>query len=444
MKKLSSTFSNISLLRSKIFSQIEKNGLSEPCYKEVLDYAIDEFESNGFGKDYYGYHNIEHLLEVPFCTLLVASAKQSPILTHEDLKHLFVSALFHDFDPDKINDRPGEENVLKYLVKDSTFKELITKAAIDFEFIKILILRTTYPWSGELKQSAEKAIQKCFEASEIIKNNPEKQEHYLWLGWLLSVIDRMASYAIGNFSKAMHMAKMNSYALAWHPTVLVHYSVIYFEELIGKELEMSKVVLRCLPKDIQKNFMNNVQKFMKLRQQEIQVQSYFIYNNLKLVPKIESGKIKKNKEFVNILHSIYRVLPRPLRFKEENFEQVLNDSDTILNTLRLGNTNGSIIGFARGGPLENYNLPPEIHDVNFGKKNTIFLEPIALKMGYWGFGGEDAMRHLFIRQVHALNYEHLTSFVFRDGIERRVKSMEKAKIVAKFDPERWDYYRIRL
>ena len=143
------------------------------------------------------------------------------------------------------------------------------------------------------------------------------------------------------------------------------------------------------------------------------------------------------------MHSIYLELPKPLRL-ERNFKESLSEPTTILNTLRLRDKNGPIIGFAKGGPLEHYQLRTEIKDENFGKNNTIFLEPIALKMGYWGLGGGHEMRQLFVMQAHAMNYEHLTSFALRDVIERRCKGMERAEFVTKFDPERWDYYRIKL
>ena len=115
-----------------------------------------------------------------------------------------------------------------------------------------------------------------------------------------------------------------------------------------------------------------------------------------------------------------------------------------MNTLRLGNTDGPIIGFAKGGPLENYKFRVEIKDENYGKRNTMFLEPIALKMGYWGLGGGHMIRQLFLMQAHTMKYEFLTSFALRDVIEKRTKSFERAEFVTKFDPERWDYYRIKL
>jgi len=65
-------------------------------------------------------------------------------------------------------------------------------------------------------------------------------------------------------------------------------------------------------------------------------------------------------------------------------------------------------------------------------------------MGYWGLGAGHTLRQIFLMQAHTMNFNFLTSFAFRDVIEKRTKSMEKAQFVFKFDPERWDYYRIEL
>ena len=438
-------FANPHSLRNGIFDLLSSVKLATDENVKLLDYTTELFNKNGLSSDYYGYHNIDHELEVTLGTLLVCGGEESiPELSDDDLKYLFVSALFHDFDPEKSVDKPHEENVLKSISLDSTIKDLIIKAGIDFEIIKVLILRTVYPWEGHLRESAEKEIEKCFQISEITKDNPEMQKHYLWLGWLLSIIDRVTGYALGDFSKALHLAKMNSHASAWNPALMIKRSVMYFEGLIGGESDMCEMVLRCLPKHMRKNFMQNVQEFMKLRQKEIQIQSDFIYNNLKLVSKIESMPIRKNTAFVDTLHSIYLELPKPLRLEEKDFGESINDNDILLNTLRLGNTDGPIIGFAKGGPLENYKFRVEIKDENYGKRNTMFLEPIALKMGYWGLGGGRMIRQLFLMQAHTMKYEFLTSFALRDVIEKRTKSFERAEFVTKFDPERWDYYRIKL
>ena len=190
--------------------------------------------------------------------------------------------------------------------------------------------------------------------------------------------------------------------------------------------------------------MKNIQSFTELRDQEIKIQNDFADKKLKFVTKMEHIKIKQDTEFVSSLNSIFLQLPRPLRFNENNFAESLTDSETILTTLRLNTLNGPVIGFAKGGPLENYKLRSEINDLNHGKKNTIFLEPIAVSMGYWGLGAGHRLRQSFIMQSPTMNYDYLTSFAFRDVIASRVNGMEKAEFVTKFDPERWDYYRISL
>jgi len=79
------------------------------------------------------------LLEVPFCTLLVGDSNKIPNLSHNDLIYLFIAAIFHDFEPDKITDKPNEENVLKNLQIDAKLKELILDTGIEFEIVKLLI-----------------------------------------------------------------------------------------------------------------------------------------------------------------------------------------------------------------------------------------------------------------------------------------------------------------
>jgi len=431
-------------LKNEIISQIVESGLDEDCYIEMLNYTIELFETQGLGSEYYGYHNINHELEVTYVALLAANRNHFlDKFTKDDVKYLYASALFHDFDPQKNVDKPHEESVLKFISMDKKLRKLLDEAGLDLEIIKVLILRTTYPWSGELKKNAEKQIQQCFKNSELTKNNEPFQEHILHLEWYLSVVDRVSGYTLGDFSKAMEMAKMNAHALAWRPSLIVRSSVAYFEELLNKETEMCKIILKSLPKQMRKNFFDTVLSFMNLRQQEITVQADYAYENLKLVPTIEQMEIRKDPEFIKTLYSIFKELPAPLQFANENFEESVRNPDVILNTLRLNDCKGEIVGFAKGGLLETYQLRPEIKDENYGYKNTIFLEPLALKMGYWGLRGGSEMRHLFIMQAHALKYKFMTSFALRDVIRARIEK-EKAEFVTLFDPERWDYYRIQI
>jgi hypothetical protein len=434
-------FANAHSMRNKILSLMTQHGLEDDCYLEMLDYTIDLFESQGLGTEYYGYHNINHELEVTYVSLLAINQEKIQ-LTEEDKKYLYVAALFHDFDPQNV-DKPHEESVLKFISTDKKLQQSLTFAKIDLEIIKVLILRTTYPWSGEIRKNAEIEIKKCFERSEIAKNNQQTQKHIMELGRYLSVVDRISGYLLGDFTKAMEMAKMNAHALAWRPSIIVRTSVAYFEELLNKETLMLKAILKELPKEMRKNFFDTILSFMRIREQEVSIQANYSYENLKLIPTIENQSIQEDAEFAQTLYDIFLELPKPLQFGKENFKESIKNPETIINTLRLNNNKGEIVGFAKGGPLETYQLREEIRDENFGLKNTVFLEPLALKMGYWGLRGGSEMRHLFIMQAHSMKYKFMTSFALRDVIRARIDK-EEAEFVQVFDPERWDYYRVRL
>ena len=429
-------------MRNEILSLMSQHGLEDDCYVEMLDYTIDLFESRGLGTEYYGYHNINHELEVTYVSLLAINQEKIQF-TEEDKKYLYVAALFHDFDPQKNVDKPHEKSVLEFILKDKKLRQFMADAKIDLEIIKVLILRTTYPWSGDVRKEAEKEIKKCFETSELTKNDQQLQQHIMEIGWYLSVVDRIGGYALGDFTKAMEMAKMNAHALAWRPSIIMRTAVAYFEEILNKETGMSKEILKALPKEMRKNFFDTVLSFMRIRQQEVTIQADYAYENLKLIPTIENQKQQADPEFIQTLFDIFLELPKPLQFGKENFKESIMEPETIINTLRLNDSNGEIVGFSKGGPLEKYQLREEIRDENYGLKNTIFLEPLALKMGYWGLRGGSEMRHMFIMQAHAMKYKYLTSFALRDVIKARIDK-EDAEFVALFDPERWDYYRIKL
>ena len=434
-------FANTHSMRNEILSQMAQNGLEDDCYVEMLDYTIDLFESQGLGTEYYGYHNIYHELEVTYVSLLAINQEKIQ-LTEEDKKYLYVAALFHDFDPQKSVDKPHEKRVIKFISMDKKLQELLISAEIDLEIIKVLILRTTYPWSGKIKEVAEEEVKQCFERSEITRRNLELQQHIMEMGEYLSVIDRISGY-VGDFTKSMEMAKMNAHALAWRPSLIIRAAVAYFEEILNKETSMSKAILKALPKEMRKNFFDTVLSFMRIRQQEVSIQADYAYENLKLIPTIENKRQHEDQEFVQTLFDIFLELPKPLQFGKENFKESIKDPETIINTLRLNEPNGEIVGFAKGGPLEKYQLREEIRDENFGLTNTIFLEPLALKMGYWGLRGGSEMRHMFIMQAHSMKYKYLTSFALRDVIKARIDK-EQAEFVTQFDPERWDYYRIKI
>ncbi len=365
-------------MRNEILSLMVEKGLEDDCYVEMLDYTIDLFESQGLGADYYGYHNINHELEVTYVSLL--AAKQNKIqFTDEDLKYIYISALFHDFDPQKNVDKPHEKSVLKFISMDRKLQQLINIAGVDLEIINVLILRTTYPWRGDLKKNAEEQIKQCFRNSELTRNDQQYQEHIMKIGEYLSVIDRISGYALGDFTKSMELAKMNAHALGWRPSLIIKKAVAYFEELLNNETEMLKAILKVIPKEMRKNFFGTVLSFMKIREEEITIQADYSYENLKLVPTIEGIATRKDPKFIKTLYDIFLQLPSPLQFEKENFEDSVKNPQIIINTLRLNNKNGEIVGFSKGGPLEKYKLREEIRDENYGLGNTVFLEPLALR-----------------------------------------------------------------
>ena len=194
-------FANTHPMRKKILNLMIQNELDDDYFIEMLDYTIDLFESQGLGSDYYGYHNINHELEVTYVSLL--AVKQDIVkLSELDIKYLYVAALFHDFDPQKSVDKPHEESVLKFIESDKKLSQLIKNVNIDLEIIKVLILRTTYPWDGELKKNAELEIKICFQNSEQTRNDVQRQQHIMKIGEYLSVVDRIKWLCSRGFFKS--------------------------------------------------------------------------------------------------------------------------------------------------------------------------------------------------------------------------------------------------
>ena len=435
-------FANPPSLRNGIFDLLSSLNLATDANVKLLDYTIQLFKNNGLFSDYYGYHNVDHELEVTYVTLLSGKhAFEENYISKNDLNYLFVSALLHDFDPEKSVDKPHEKNVIQYILKDENIQKLLSDANLDKNLICAIISRTVYPWTGDIITNTEKLIQNYFSNTEI-KDNKERQKHFRDLGHFLSVADRIGGYSLGDFQKAMEMAKMNAHSSSWHPALIVRRSVVFFEDMLNNEPDMCQRVLNGLPKHMRKNFLDNIVGFMKLRQEEIQIYNQFVFDELPLVPCIQKSTLSD--DILDELLSIYRELPKPLQFTRDDFIESIRDPDTILNMLRIGNSTGKIIGFAKGGPLEKYDFDFEFEDKNRGKNNTVFLEPIAIKNGYWGFHGGRELRQLFMMQVQSKGFKFMTSFAMRDVIDERKKNDKNVVFVKKFDPERWDYFRVAL
>lgn len=430
------------IIRAHILHTLNDHGLQEPPLTQLLDHTIDLFESRSLGRRYYGYHNIHHELAVTYVMLLSAcSEKMHGSISDSDIKHLYAAALLHDFDPRKSVDKPHEKMVLEFISNDTTVTSMIKESGIDLSIVKALILSTTYPWNKENRRQTIDQIMACFAESEIAKDDAKLHEHYMHLGRCLSVVDRIAGYSLGNFAHSIELAKMNAHALAWKPSWIVRRSVAYFESLMSNETDIFHMVIKSLPTEMRKNFFDTVMEFMKLRNREIAIQADFEYDNLRFRISMDTKEIRNDPGFVTALRSIYNELPRPLQFLPDKFEESISNPEVVLNTIRI--SNGSIIGFAKGGPLEYYSLGTHIQEKNLGLYNTVFLEPLALRSGYWGLGGGSKMRSQFIMQATAKRFKYLASFALRDVIESRL-AREPIEHVQKIDPERWDYYRLRL
>ena len=134
-----------------------------------------------------------------------------------------------------------------FITEDKTIQGLLKNASLDPAIICALISRTVYPWSGSTKTITEKQMEKYFDTSSVTKDKPELCEHFKMLGHFLSVADRIGGYALGDFGKAMEMAKMNAHASGWHPALIVRRSVSFFEDMLNNDAELCELLLNSIP-----------------------------------------------------------------------------------------------------------------------------------------------------------------------------------------------------
>ena len=106
--------------------------------------------------------------------------------------------------------------------------------------------------------------------------------------------------------------------------------------------------------------------------------------------------------------------------------------------------NEAIVGYVKGGSLEKYNLRRGTFDENYGKKNTVYMEWICIKPGYWGSTGGHLLRMNFLQEAKKRGYNFITGYVHRNVIMKRIDKGEIIEVVQKYDPDKLDYYRIDL
>lgn len=444
------------VLKDKIIHLGTSVGLQDKWINRILRHAVSEFSKKGLGSDYYGYHNIDHELEAAYFALLVVNNNgansmvnnNSNIYTklvQDDIKYLFVAALFHDYDPLKQFDKPHEDSVEWFLRNDKRIKRFIDDIEINIDIVIALIHRTAYPFRGKIAEQAKKRMQELFTHAGIPENDTLKRKHYERLGWLLSVSERIAGYALGNFERARELARRNAHALGWHPSLINEESVKYFSAL-KEEKEVFEYVLDGLPEIYKNNFFNSIQAFREAWQQEIDIRNSIRAGKTTLVPIVENcvDDNKDSQYLVESIVDIHRQLPAPIRVDEKKFVSTLSDSNTVLITLRINDTSGDIVGYVKGGPLENYQLRRGTHDENLGKNNTAYMEYMSIRPGYWGVTGGHLLRLEFLKHSRHRGYSFVTSYVHRQVIVHRIEEGEDIEIVQKYDPDKLDYYRIDL
>lgn len=478
-------------LKDKIICLAVEMKLEKKWVKKTIRHAISEFSKKGLGLDYYGYHNIDHELEATYFTLLSINGHRSQSkyrhfdFSYKDIKYLFIAALFHDYDPSKKFDKPNEESVEWFLRNDPKIKRFIEIADIDIDIVIAIIYRTAYPFTGKIAEYATKRINDLIEKqTNGHQENKDKLVHYQQLGWFLSICERIAGYALGDFEHANKLARSNAHALGWHPSIMNEESVKYFDSL-KQENEMLQFVLDGIPSELKNNFFNNVSSFKKQYEQEKKIRDLAIKKQIKFTCKVERIENSIGKDNISNydLHlkkcvlGIYNKLPLPLKWEELHFISSLSDPNTILITLRINkkqltnqyendggvqmanigknidieNNNDYlpeedefIVGYVKGGPVERYGFRRGTVDENYGKNNTLYMEWICIKPGYWGSNGGHLLRMHFLLEAKRRGYDFVTGYVHRDVIYKRISKGETIQIVQKYDPDKLDYYRIDL
>jgi hypothetical protein len=473
------------VLKDKIVNLGTSMGLQDKWLQRIIRHAVSEFSKKGLGSDYYGYHNIDHELEAAYFVLLAAKGQtdnnvddeedaevvgmqyKSDKFSQEDIRYLFVAALFHDYDPLKQFDKPHEDAVEWFIRHDEKIKKFIDDVGINIDIVIAIIHRTAYPYKGRIAEHAEKRMEELFTHAGIDENDSKRRQHCRDLGWFLSVSERIAGYALGNFEHSIILARTNAHALGWHPSRIYEESVKYFS-ILKEERRMFEFVLLGIPPEYKKNLFDNMATFKDIWAREIDIRDSIRKNKIALIPVVEEigeGNANENEnenENENQSHTyplventiesvlkIFRELHVPVDINNEaRFRKSLNWSGTILVTLRVKDPHKpdeeETVGYAKGGPLENYQLRHGTHDENFGKENTAYMEWIGIKTGFWGENGGHILRLEFLKEIKQRGYSYVSGYVHRDVILHRMSVGEYVEIIQKYDPDKLDYYRYDL
>ena len=430
-------------LKDKIIDLAKISGLDEKNTKKLLRHAVSEFSKNGLGADYYGYHNIDHELEVTYFSLLAADYHlKKGQFSIDDVKAVFVAALFHDFDPLKRFDKPHEDCVETFVRSDNKIGKLVSKFNININIMLALIHRTTYPFKGDMAKYAEKRISLLLTEANIPETDTESRNHFRDLGWFLSICDRIASYCMNDFEYSKKLARLNAHAMGWHPSVINEQSVKYFTSL-KEEKNMLDFVMTGIPENYTRNLYNNISEFRHAWENEVTVKNSIRRNDVNLISVIEKCGKSMDLTLKNSIIKLYEEFYDPV-ILEKAFKRTLDDNEAILISLRTNTGKGDVVGYVKGGSLEKYSLRRGTVDVNYGKKNTAYMEWIKIKPAYWGETGGHLLRSKFLHESKQHGFQFVSSYVHRDVIISRQSKGETIEIVQKYDPDKLDYYRIKL
>lgn len=476
-------FTQESILRDNVIKLASEMGLPDKWTTKIVRHAVSEFSKKGLGADYYGYHNIDHELEATYFTLLTLhSMRRRPhdrssahlvddigdvtndhSINDHDIKYLFISALFHDYDPFKQFDKPHEESVEWFLRRDRKILQFISDIEIDINIVIALIYRTAYPFKGLIAENARKRMQELYTIAGLPNSVQQTRAHYDWLGSLLSVCERMGGYALFGFEHAKELARRNAHALGWHPSMINEESVKFFSAL-KDEKKITGLVLANIPEAYRKNFFNTVESFRESWEQENEIRRSIRKKEVIFVCTVEKTKdhdnsIVRNRNTIESLLQIYRELPIPLKVDESRFIKSLTDENTILIILRARKNFESleavnmeyqndeqdlIVGYVKGGPLENYKLRRGTKDDNYRQYNTAYMEWICIRPGYWGERGGHLLRISFLDDAKRRGFTYVSGYVHRNVIAKRVEKGERIDTIQKYDPDLLDYYRTDL
>jgi hypothetical protein len=205
---------------------------------------------------------------------------------------------------------------------------------------------------------------------------------------------------------------------------------------------MLEPVLQAIPENLRKNFHDNVAGFREAWDNEVQIRAMLHQKKMNLVIQVERTGDFIDANLINSIIKMYKEIHTSISPNEVDFKESLCAEETILITLRINEQGGTIVGYVKGGPLEEYKLRRGTYDEFSGKDNTAYMDWIRIKPEYLGENNAgNLLRSGFINEARNRGYEFVSSYVHRDVIGSRIDKGEAIEVVQKYDPDKLDYYR---